>query len=470
MSWSLAEAELRALSEFQRALHLPLASGAKDDFDRWTPFYSKFEPSHWSSINEVLMPSSESSGSVVYTPNCSFHFLLFADLCFSLPVIKVREEYVSSVRIAWPHNIGTAPIVSGRLCVDDRTVCEIDRYWCDIVHQVNMEPGFRDSHKLAVGSIPALEQWTHHLPAYRTNTKAPFSYGEDLALAFPLHYFAKAKASKVEHRFVFRRAVKDLLRMQVRDTETGAWTDVKPNFSYLLGVDSSSQLPTPELWGTYAYVTKDEVAFHQNGGKPRTFYVKNVVAADATNPSTFGTCTDIDLRSESSCLALFWMAENITAARNHVFSNYTTGPDLQRGFDPVSSTSLVYVPGDYRFKDMTSDHFSISQPRKFFLSPPSETGYHAYAFCTNPFGFNAGVGVPVTALRARLSVRIDDTDIFKVPPQSVGSQAEDFLDDDDAAPDAPARGSPKFLVRVRLYVLNAFTVRLEDQSPVFEML
>jgi len=477
MSTSASTQEFRKLTDFQKNIYLDVVdeetgdkldpeTGKQCKLTRTTPFYREYQLCAWYSMVPARMPGVEDGDDIVYVPNNTFHFLTFSDLRSFFPPLRVKASHKDKVQICWTHNIGTGVIDRAELRMNDKVFHSFDHVWCDDFFQFNMKPGFRRSHFLAVGSIKQLEEWSTHLPAYTTNVQLPWWYSDDPALALPLHYCCHPSNIKVEHRFRFKRRISELLRMRIY--KNGAWVEIKPNFAYLEGARAETKIPTPELWGRYCYIHSNELEWHAKEGN-LSFYVKNVLSADSPNPYDYNSCADIELRCDNPCLAIFWQAENYESSKNRILSNYTTNTgDLYSGYDPVLSTSMSYN-GVPRLQDMPSDHFSIAEPRKFFLSPPCETGYHAYAFGVQPFGFDPDVGVVLSVHKAVLSVKIADTDIYKIAPQT-----EDSIEDVDVfeegvsvlsqAPNTPAIVTPKFIPRVRLLVLRKYTITFNDKG------
>lgn len=466
MSTAVSALEIQSLTSWQKTIFWDEAEGSANEGTkgkRTTPFYNDFRACTWYSSVPARMPGTEDSDDMCFAPNTTFHYLTHSDLRQHLPAIRVLPRYKDLVEICWPHNIGTATIDWAELRVNDKIFQRFDRVWCDFYFQFNMKPGFREAHSLAIGSIPKLENWSSSLPAYTTNVQLPWWYSEDLALAFPLHYCSHSSNIRVEHRFRFIRRIGDILRMRTRRSVDDPWVEGRVNFACLEGVSSTSKFLTPELWGRYHVVTNCELVWQRTEGNSK-FYIKDVIEADATNPCSFNNGADIELRCGSPCVALFWAAENYDALQKKITSNYTTNThDLYSGYDPILTTSLKYTGID-KFRDMHSDHFNLGESRKFFLSPPNETGYHAFSFGTQPFGYDPDVAPVFSQLRAILSMRIADTDIFKIPMEN---DERDLLASSDALAVEPVVPEySRFIPRVRMLVLKEYTVTTTETGQV----
>src|SRR5438105_11175054 len=125
--------------------------------------------------------------------------------------------------------------------------------WADIFFQFFQElgAGKRDNNNIGIGNVECLEKWSEFLPCYPINVDQPWFYSLDPALSFPIFY--KNSQTRAEHRYIFRRKLTDLIRVQILQKDR-KWKDIVRGFHKYLDISSAATIPTPELWGRYAYI------------------------------------------------------------------------------------------------------------------------------------------------------------------------------------------------------------------------
>ncbi len=452
--------ELESLTEFQKSIHFPRYE--KEPLT--SKFYKEYLKTTWYCSSTMPLKSSEQdSGETVYTLNPSFHYLMYTYMTFTLPPIKVKPQYKKKVQISWSHNVGTNLVKTASFKEDELTYQSFDNIWMDDYFQYYMPSGQsrRRNHKIGVGSIPFLEEWTDTLPLYPINVDQPWYYGEETADAYPI--YIRGSQVRAEHRYTFRRNIFDLLRMQILSPTTNTWINVAPSaYMQTLQYGGSMLIQKPTLWGKYAYITNEEI--NTNKCKPKLeFFIKDVESCDGVKPNKFGTPAEISLQCTSPCLAMFWKAENLDALMLNNHSNYTSNTDdLYTGWDPILNTSLQYGT-KFKFKQMESHHFNIAESRKHFKSSPNETGYHAYSFAWDSSNYDGEVGVVLSELNAKLICKIANNDIrdmiYKedtyINPDNDTESFDCLLEDHE---EYKIKESPKFITRVRLLVLKKFTI------------
>jgi len=470
MSIQAAKEELNCLTDFQREIHV--ISNISEDII--SNFYRTFIKSTWYSSMPMKLKCTADGDEVVYTVNNSFHFLMYSYMRFTLPPVRVKQEYKGRVRIAWCHNVGTNPVKQAVFKEDDDTYQSWDSVWADIYFQFYQDSGAgkRDSHNNGIGNVKCLEDWNETLPPYPINVDQPWFYSMDHALAFPIFY--KHSQTRAEHRYIFRRKIVDLLRVQILGKDK-KWKDCTRKVHSYLDTSPSATIRTPELWGRYAYITDPEIKWYKCK-EGRTFYTRDVEICDTPNPNKYKSTAEINLHCTNPCLAFFWVAENLDATANHNYSNYTTDTnDLYSGWDPIKTTTLKYGT-TVRLDNMPSDHFSIAEPRKHFPSTPNERGYHGYSYAWDSTSFHGDIGIVFANMNAKLHCRIANNNIFT----SVPYEDDDDEDDDDEIATAPSTHekpdldknqdellltdavvdeiSPSFITRARLLVVRKFTI------------
>lgn len=461
MEFQATKFELASISDYQKKLHYTTSD--KD------LIYSKFHKEHmkisWYCSALQPLKISDRGEDVIYKLNPTFHYLNYTYQKFTLPPIKVRAECRDKYRIAWCHNIGTNIIKFASFNEDDLDYQSFDNIWLDDHFQYYMTPGAgkRRNHKIGIGSVPILEEWTHQLPVYNINVDQPWSYGEDTANAFPILY--RNSQMRAEHRYTYRRKITELLRMQKFDGNE--WISVHPgNYMKVLSMGGIVSICKPIMWGRYSYINNIELNTYKCSDK-REFYVKDIIIADSEHTNKYGTTSEVKLDSEYPCLAMFWKAENIDSTALNNYSNYTGNTeDFNSGWDPLSKNSLRYS-NVYKFKDMDSDHFNISESRKHFPSAPNETGYHAYSFAGNSANYHGEVGVTFSKMDAKLICKIADNDIYNIaykPDMNINPDIENESFDYIMKDEIETKESPKFIIRSRLLVLKKILISKNDEG------
>lgn len=447
MEIQATKSELLSITEFQKNLHYPTG-----DEKLTSKFFKQYQKTTWYSSTFMKLESIDRGDDVIYTLNPNFHYLTSSYLRTTLPPIKVAQKHKATTRIAWCHNIGTNMIKIASFNEDDLNYQTIDSVWCDDYFQYYQSPGAgkRKNHKIGVGSIPSLEEWTDYLPPYTINVDQPWFYGEETANAYPI-FLRNTKNSQVraEHRYTFRRQIAELLRMQV--LECGEWINVHPeNYMQHLLVGHKT-IPKPMLWGEYAYITDAEIKTYKCSKKSYDIYIKDIEMIDSENPIKYKSTADIPLECHYPCLALFWKAENRPASKLNNYSNYTTNVEnLYEGWDPILKTTLKYT-NTAKFENLESDHFNVAISRKHFPSSPSEPGYHAYSFAWRSDNFDGEVGIVLSKLSAKLTCKIADNDIYKDPDEEMEEEM------------------PEFLTKVRLLILKKLTIKNDSDSFTFQL-
>jgi hypothetical protein len=452
--------ELASITEFQKKLHY--ADSDKDKL--YSKFHKEILKVTWYCSSLQQLKITDEGEDVLYKLNPSFHLLCYSYLKFTLPPIKVKSEYRDKFRIAWCHNVGTNIIKFASFKEDDLDYQSFDNIWLDDYFQYYLPQGAgkRRNHKIGIGSVPILEEWTYQLPVYNINVDQPWSYGEDTANAFPILF--NHSQMRAEHKYSFRRKITDLLRMQKFDPITNNWISVHPG-SYMkyLSLGRIVSIAKPILWGRYAYINEIELNTYKCGKGKTEFYVKDIIISDSENPNKFNTSATVALESKYPCLAMFWKAENIDASEVNNYSNYTSNTDdINEGWDPISKNTLKYGE-TCKFKDMDSDHFNISESRKHFPSSPNEAGYHGYSFAWHSNNYIGEVGVTLKGLNTKLICKISDNDIYRMPykpdmnvNQDIENESFDYMMKEDI--EEKVKESPKFVLRTRLLVYKKISI------------
>ena len=458
---SVSKKELDSISKFQEEIHY--VNSAEDVT---SVFHETFLKLLWYSSVLMSLESKNIGDVTIYTVNNTyFHFLQYTYLRFITPPIKVKDEYKDKVRICWCHNLGSNVSEVASFEVDDIKLQEIDNVWQDIHPQFFQKggAGMRENYNIGVGNVSCMEDWSTFIPSYPINVEHPWFYSQHSAFAFPIHH--KSTQTRAVHKYTFKRKLGNLLRMQIKAGDK--WKSIKPNTKYI-NRSTDDELPLPELWGRYAkcsdnlmnYVVKSECA-------PKTVYIRDIVRCDCSNPNIYGTNSVNKLLCSNPCLSIFWVAENMKASDLNNRSNYTTNVhELYKGWNPIKKVTFKYGSEEL-IKDMPSDHFSLSQARKHFMSAPAETGYNAYSWAYGDTRFHSDIGVVLdNNMNAELVCEISDGDIFANSLREIEGEEDAFTKKNKKK----VKKSPEFVVRVRLLVMKKFSMMNDENGkPIFKI-
>lgn len=389
-------------------------------------FYKQFIKSTWYSTITVKMASSKDGDASLYNVNDAFDFLMYTYMRDVTPWVRVKKKYHKRVRVCWCHNMGTNYIKNASFVVDDVTYHSWDSVWADIYYQFFESPGAgkRESHNLGNGNVSYMENFSEYLPEYPINIRQPWFYSMDTANSFPIFY--KASQTRATHIYHFREKYTELLRMEYKN-KNKEWVPSDKYTKYLN--IKKVNITTPELYGRYAYVTDNEKL--RLKCEDRTMCIKNVVSQSTQNPNKFGQISGVDLSTSDPCLAIFWVAENVTASAINNRSNYTTNTNnMYNGWDPIKHSTFSYDPQAKRIDKMSSDHFSITEPLHHLPSCPNEVGYHALCYCEDSAIYHSSVGPILSGnLKLTANCQIDNGDLLR--NELSEKDCENSEDDDD---------------------------------------
>lgn len=463
----ISKMELESATDFQKEMHTaigkePITSIYYKDYVKTTWNCTHRMPLTAYTIKEPNNDSDDVGALTVmrYILNPEFHYLNYTYLKCSLSLVKVKSQYVDEIRIAWPHNIGTAIIKKGIFKDDDILYQSFDNIWLDDYFQWYMQSGVGKEriHDIGIGCVPILEEWNHVLPAYPINIHQPWYYSEEAGLAYNIDQ--KGSKCKAEHIYHYQLNPTELIRMQ-REIN-GVWKDIDPRKFAELYLEPIAPIRKPSLWGQYGYVTNSELNTPKckNNMKNRVFYYKDIEVYDSEKTYNYGQTMEVSINSKRPCLAMFWKAENMNATKNNNFSNYTSNTDdLMLGWDPIKHNSLKYGE-NYKFNSMESDHFTLSEARYHFPSAPRYIGYHAKSFGNDSSKYDGEVGIVLGPLNAKLACYLEKPDMYKMAKKS------QMYDDED---EYVQEQNPSFKLRVRLLVLKKLTITLVDNQYIFKV-
>lgn len=469
MAHNTAKALATSLSDFQKFFH----SATEKEPEVESHFYTKFIRNPWFIHMLCKLETSSAAGNeIVFLANKRFHILLYTRLHQNFPMIKVKPEYKGKIRICWPHNVGSNVVIKAEFKHIDDVISSFDNYYTDSYFQWNMKPGFREHHDASIGNMPVLEDWCEHLPNVTTKVDQPWYYSKTPSLGFPIYLCAEK--AEITHKYVLRREISSLLRMQQFDKKEG-WKSIPVDFEFIEVAGNARNLKFPELWGRYAYLTDTEIN-HYKCSEEIEQYIEDVICCDADNPSALDKIAVVDLDCRTHCKVIYWMAENKNATEIHNYSNYTTCTDnLYNGNDPIHDVTLKYGTVVHLDK-VSSDHFSHGEAWHHFLSAPREVGYHAMSLAWNGSNHDPDVGIVFHKLSTKMSFSLKD-----INPYS------NFNYDEDDKKSTNANGTstsvlsmknhsgqkesdrPQFILRVRLVVFKQLTFKKNKDGSGFTL-
>ena len=409
-----ARIELDSQTEFQRRLNSVT--------DKNTPIYSSFDGEFtkgmWhSSLIEELKRRDDNDNECTYAINDERDILIYSYATWKSPAVRVKELHRDDTLICWTKNLATNRFVKSKFFSADTQIQEFDNVWMDIYYQAFMEnkEGAREAHNLSTGNTPELTSFCLELAETPLEFDLPWYYSEHPALAYPLYHLHRNKARSY-HTFKLKNKIWDLLRMCIKDKETGEWHTV-PAGDYRDRLDYTMEsIPHPKIWGRYGTLTQGEKECHAAASK--SYVIRNVMSVDTDNRFTLGTTQTLNLASIAApCLAIFWVVENKEATQNNCHSNYTTHdsvPERRYARNPVETSSLRYTKdpkgssgvGAACFEDFSSEHFTSASFRRHLRSRPTEIGYHCYSFAQDLGGYLHGErGISLSAVGAELSCK-----------------------------------------------------------------
>ena len=462
----LFEIEWNSLDEFQKELHIPFTS--EDEIE--SIFYTVYKKIFWYKQVRSPLELKLAGDTLVYSVNTTYHQLTELHMRMTWPTIRVKQQFLNTVQVAWCHNLATNHVIYGSLFFDKMPVQTIDSYWFDIVSQYYMKPGFRDHYNKWVGNIPAMENWNSTLHSRITNVHQPFFHTFDPTKSLPLYYFSKT--ASVVYTYRLRNTISELLRMRVRKVNKSGvvesdWSEIPLNYKYLEGIDKSYRLPAPELWARYAYISPIELdhlkkcTLNKDGTRSRTFYIDDVIVRDSPNEQKSGTIS-VPLDTKYPTKVVFHLPENQTAYNNRNYSNYSSNADdLRLGLNPIESYSISYA-NTTNAQEFTTDLTEFAESWHF-KSPPCEPGYGAHLISYTPDSIDPDVGLILGKVNAVGNFKLKSNIFDDHNLEENQKEEDDELEELKPKKQNDTRDN-HFRMRVRLLVTKKMVVRRLDSD------
>lgn len=433
---AVSKSEFGAFTALQKEIHTTDPNNPSEVLEAHHLY--EFRKITWSSQIDHKLTRTNTTDDCIFTVATNYHYLLYLYKSQTLPAIKVKDEHAKNIRIAWCHNIENNSIVSSTFKVGDEVINTFDSVSLDILSQGFGRPGFDRHDPNYRMEMEKFEKWNSYLPPKPVQSHQPFYFAEDRMLSFPLWMIGTSV--KVEFNYNLRRDIEKLLRVgKIR--KDGTIANIKFDMKYIDVSEKLTKIPLPNLIGRYSFLSDQELNEHKCNQK-YSFYVKDMISTQATNPGALGAKVEIPLQTPAPCLAMCWVAENLKATRFNNRSNYTTNSvNLNEGYNPCQYSTMKYK-NDPRFLNFPHSHFDEMQPRYHFPTRPFEPGYNFYSIANKPASIQAEVGVPLSNVHAMLSVTLGNPDPFNVdfnnlkigwdrPDGEEQSRVADFVDYED---------------------------------------
>lgn len=360
-------------------------------------------------IKVKMDQSPTKDGEVVYTASQMYDTLLSVSAHINLLPIKVKDQYKSTVSIAYHHNIGHNILYEGECKIDNEYYGQIDSVYLDIHSQYNVKK--RELYDRMVGNIPCLEEWGTELPALPLIVPQPYSFSRNTRVSIPL---LKSKNNTVTFRYKVRTKLVDLIKMRIKRKD-GTYKELSK--CKLIYLDTkNTDIPIPEMWGRYGEMTDEERNWRKSidmkTGEPlkQTIYIEDVEKISSGNPITIGTKETLSLCGNAPAKHVFWVASLVDSG----FSNYTTNRnDLYKGYNPCAKACIKYGTSD-RVEECGYEHFELQEVYDHdFVNFPREAGYNVYTYTFNPNEIqHADTAVSLKDCAASLTVLLGDTNPF----------------------------------------------------------
>ena len=322
-------------------------------------------------------------------------------------MVRVKKEFENKIQVKWVEDIAFNIIQHGELKYGNDKVCSIDSKSLRSYFKFYNTNGDQKFINHQIGNRPEFQTWGISLITDTVKFEFPWYYSRDETLGLPLYYSCSDK--HWSHVFVYQNSISKLLRMRQKN-ESGEYEIVPVDLKYLHVEDRIQTLKDPEIYGVYIKLLADEESTYKcwtKDNKYGDFYIEDVVAHTSDNTSEFGKNLSVEIKENAIAHTMIWMCENKTATDLGNLSNYTTNIyDQKLGFDPIINTTF-HVGSYDLFKELPADYTGSLFYREF-KGKPIEPGYHVYSFCRDSNSINAKVGINMSELTGKLTVKLKD--------------------------------------------------------------
>ena len=409
----IARIEIQNRTGFVNELYYADANNKDDEIT--SNSYREFNKSTFYVPIDEKLEANHTDKTSTYKIKVAYDELLYLNCRMELPTLKVKDDLKETVRIAWCHNLGHNIIQKSRLTLDGKEYQNFDHLDLDLMFQYEVANDRKEHYRERIGSVPMLEDWTHHLPRYRLNVPLPFYFSKDISQNIPLKVFGVKEANV---SCEFQLDVWKLLRVQIFNSKTSTWQELrnptKPKIEQLVnGLNTSATLVHPELIGRYVVLTDEERNWRSSCLSKQVYYIDQMIDCSPPNQLVINSTAETKLVSNSPCKKIYWCAENVASREYNIYSNYTTCRDHLVGWNPCASASLKY--GQTTRFHFEQDFFTFHAPDKHSIGTPVETGYNMYSFSYDNSTFDADIGMSFNppSNTPSFSIQLSDTDPYK---------------------------------------------------------
>lgn len=323
-----------------------------------------------------------SSDKVVYLAPVIFHYLANTFMLANLPDIRVKDQYLDTIRICWPPFVGSNIVPSSELKLDSTIYQSSDCYWSDVFASRFHPGGSQYKYNQMIGNVAMLTEWCTQLPSYPI--EFPFSWfiSLDSNYAIPLH---RCTASILIQTNKYNLDVHKLLRMaQLVD---GSWVeltseDISRNMDKLV---APTKLDMPQVWGTFIITSKRDIDHAKCYAVPPT-YVRDVVNCDYENNVDSGAQVSVTFKNKEPGVAFFWTAQSVDNVSKNKHSLYST----------IYNTFSTYSVRNKYYEGMTDMPIEIAEHMEQWYNYPSTSiipGINSYSVMLNPASQELGPGL-----------------------------------------------------------------------------
>lgn len=470
--------ELTTITPFQKEYHTSSPGGKADDIVM-SPFSKPLLKTTWNNhfTTRVEKQNLNDDEYLYIIDSDNWHLLTGTTFYIDIPALSVKTEYADSIQICWPKNLAHQILELSHLLLKETYIQSIDKIWMDMVAQFYQPPklGLREEYDERIGNVPYLVEWNVNLPSTTLICSQPWYYSESLDMAFPLFLLKLYGLGKLQHKHTFNLKISKLLRMRVKDKDTGLWTELsRIDLSVLNGVGKENlpKIPPPTMEADYVCLSTQEIETYFLSQEKITYYTKNIISVSGEEPKGYGSRDCISISTPGPCLAIHWVAENKLSSMKRNLSNYTTNnEDSNLGWNPCAFFSLNYSK---TIRYAKSPHYvsEFEQPRKYALSMPYSKGFNMLSFRhSHGTPGDPDIGIVLKIVSAKLKIYLEDTDPRKhilteddiEDPKKLTSL--DLLERDTRSLTSTLITERPFLVHVRMLVLRKLEFkRIGDQK------
>ncbi len=368
--------------------------GFQASFYKGKDIESRFQPQNrkiaWNANPDIRLESSALNNGVHEFPidKKQFHFLTGMYMIAKIPTIKVKSKYRSTTKISFGNNLLHHIHGVGSISMGGKNVHNLDPYILDSdrISRINDIIQYDDD----IGNREELTDWNTKI-SYKTPLffYPPWFFNINKNTPLPL-YDKCIEKNKILFYYNFNLKLKKLLKMKrLKNKASDEWVNIDFNSIYL---ESVPDIPIPEIWGEYNYITKEELKERNEIEENIINYVDKCTILDDQIKKS-GDTISINVKCTSPVIGMTWMAQNLKAKEYNNFSNYTTDSDnLHNGINPSTFSEILYETS-HKVKEREHYHFDRIKPKRYFGHTPIENGYNFYMFDNNPLSIKVGNSV-----------------------------------------------------------------------------